>query len=78
MKDMMAIVFRHLTTILIVIALSWTIAKPHAEEFVRKTVNERLTKIETNMDQQEVLLQTIIRKLDIMQNRNSQWERRTK
>ena len=78
MKDWLGIASRHLTTILVIVAMMWAVAKPHAEDFIRKTVNERLTKIETNMDQQEVLLQTIIRKLDIMQNRNNQWERHTK
>jgi len=68
MKDMAAIVFRHITTILVVIALAWTIAKPHAEDFVRKTVNERITKIESQLARQEILLYRILHRLGLERN----------
>lgn len=70
MKEWLSIVMRHFTTILVIIGLSWTIAKPHAEDFIRKTVNERITKIEIKLETQEILLRTILRKLDVMRDRN--------
>lgn len=69
MKDWVAIVSRHLTTVLVIIALMWTIAKPHAEDFIRKTVDDRITKIENQLDGQEGLLRDIIRRLDLIENR---------
>lgn len=69
MKDWVAIVSRHLTTVLVVVALMWTIAKPHAEDFIRTTVDDRITKIENQLDGQEDLLRDIIRRLDLIENR---------
>lgn len=69
MKDWVAIVSRHLTTVLVIVALMWTIAKPHAEDFIRKTVDDRITKIENQLDGQEGLLRDIIRRLDLIENR---------
>lgn len=69
MKDWLAIVFRHFTTVLVAIAVMWTITKPHAEEFVRKTVNDRITRIEGQLDEQEKFFRDIIRRLDLIENR---------
>lgn len=70
MKEWFSIVMRHFTTVLVIIALAWTIAKPHAEDFIIKTVNERLVKLENGQAKHEALLRAILRKLDIMENRN--------
>lgn len=69
MKDWVGVVSRHLTTILVVVALMWTIAKPHAEDFIRKTVDDRITRMENKLDTQEGLLRDIVRRLDIIENR---------
>lgn len=69
MKDWAGIVSRHLTTVLVVVALMWTIAKPHAEDFIRKTVNDRITRLEQKLDSQEPILRDIVRRLDIIENR---------
>lgn len=69
MKDWASIVSRHLTTVLVVVALMWTIAKPHAEDFIRKTVNDRITRVEQKLDSQEPILRDIVRRLDVIENR---------
>lgn len=69
MKDWVAIVSRHLTTVLVIIALMWTIAKPHAEDFVRKTVDDRITRIEQKLDSLEGISRDILNRLDKIENR---------
>ena len=44
-------VLRHLSSGLVVIGIMWSIGKPHAEDLIRKTVDERITKIERNQQQ---------------------------
>ena len=69
MKEWPAIIFRHLTSILVVVAIMWTIAKPHVEDFIRKTVNERITRLEQQMTKVEGLLHRIITQTDKIEDR---------
>ena len=61
-----AVIFRHLATIVLAVTILWTIAKPHAEAFIRTTVNERITRVENKLDEHNNLLHGIIRRLDII------------
>lgn len=45
------ILARHLTTFLAILALLFTIARPHAEDFVKDAVDERIGKIEKQIGQ---------------------------
>lgn len=69
MKDWAAVITRHLTTVIVVIGIMWTVAKPHAEDFIRKTVDDRMSRLEQQLDKQEDILKDIVRRLDIIENR---------
>lgn len=69
MNEWLAIVSRHFTTVLVVVAVMWTVAKPHAEEFIRTTVNERITRVEIQLEQQNKLLMDMSHRLEAIDNR---------
>lgn len=69
MKEWPAIIFRHLASILIVVAVMWTIAKPHVEQFIIMTVNDRITKLEQQMTNVESLLNRIITQTDKIEDK---------
>lgn len=70
-NDWLSIVFRHFATVLLMITLGWTVAKPHVENFVREAVNERITKIENQLTQHGAILSDIVRTLDTIDNKVS-------
>lgn len=69
MNEWLAIVSRHFTTVLVVVAVMWTVAKPHAEEFIRTTVNERITRVEMQLEKNNAILQGVSNKLTEIENR---------
>ena len=66
--DKLFIVLRHFTTFVAICGMAWIVAKPHAEAFIIRTVNDRVTKIEVQLTKQESLLWRIIRELDKRNN----------
>lgn len=48
-KNAVNIVLRHVASIAVVIALMWGIARPHAQDFIRDTVDERITQLERRL-----------------------------
>lgn len=61
---MWQIVLRHFTTFLVIIGTLWIVAKPHAEEFIRDTVNDRISVLEYKIDYVLRQLTTITNKLN--------------
>lgn len=52
-RSWLGILARHLATILVAVTLVWTIARPHAQEFVRQSVEQRIGTIENQLKQLE-------------------------
>lgn len=65
----LSIILRHFTTFVAIMAFFWVVAKPHAEEFVRDTVNNRISLIEYKLDYVMRQLNNISNKLDRLDSR---------
>lgn len=61
-----SILLRHFTTFVAMFVILWAVAKPHAEAFIQQTVDDRITKVEVQLDKQEQLLWGIIQRLDFI------------
>lgn len=69
MNNWIGVLSRHITTIVIIITSMWWLATPRAEEFIRRTVNTRITTVETKLDVVQSQLREIIRRLDRIEDR---------
>lgn len=63
----LSVTLRHFTTFIVIISFFWIVAKPHAEEFIRDTVNDRISLIEYKLDHVLRQLTNINNKLDQME-----------
>lgn len=57
------ILLRHITTILIILGGLWWLATPRVQAFINQTVNERITRIETQLDGIQKQLDEIIKEV---------------
>lgn len=62
---------RHITTIVLFFTVIWWLAAPRAEEFVRKAVNVRISKVEMKVDDVGVQLNEIINRLEKIEGQTS-------
>lgn len=44
------VVLRHAASAVLILGLLWAVARPHAQEFIEETVNDRLNKLEMQMN----------------------------
>lgn len=61
-----SVILRHFTTFVVIISFLWIVAKPHAEDFVRSAVNDRINLLEYKIDYVLKEMTKMNKKLDRM------------
>lgn len=50
LRHALIVVLRHAASAVLILGLLWAVARPHAEEFIQDTVNDRLELLEMQMN----------------------------
>ena len=67
LQGWVSIILRHFTTFVVILGFFWIVAKPHAEEFVRSAVNDRINLLEYKIDYLLREVSNMNKKLERMQ-----------
>jgi septal ring factor EnvC (AmiA/AmiB activator) len=67
MKHAGWVTLRHVASAVLIVAVLWAVARPHAQEFITETVADRLEKVERQMDTVQRSINEQQRAQDVLQ-----------
>lgn len=50
LRHTLVVLLRHTTSAIVILGLLWAVARPHAQTFIEETVDDRLNKLEMQMN----------------------------